>query len=61
MNIDQTNVVLQPVTSSTYEEIGSKQVAIVRQEEKWVFTLVVGISAAGDLLPFQAIYQGKSK
>ncbi|KIK80340.1 hypothetical protein PAXRUDRAFT_158942, partial [Paxillus rubicundulus Ve08.2h10] len=52
VNINQTNVVFQPVTSSTYEEIGSKQVAVVGQEEKWVFTLVVGISATGNLLLF---------
>ncbi|KAF8833634.1 hypothetical protein BDN67DRAFT_916562 [Paxillus ammoniavirescens] len=61
VNINQTNVVFQPITSSTYEEIRLKQVAVVGQEEKRAFTLVVGISAAGDLLPFQAIYQGKSK
>ncbi|KAH7903348.1 hypothetical protein BJ138DRAFT_1194697, partial [Hygrophoropsis aurantiaca] len=44
-----------------FEDKGSRQVAIVGQEEKRAFTLVVGISAADDLLPFQAIYQGKSK
>ncbi|KIK82151.1 hypothetical protein PAXRUDRAFT_154433 [Paxillus rubicundulus Ve08.2h10] len=61
VNIDQTNVVYQPPSSSTYDEIGAKQVAVIGQEEKCAFSLVVGISAAGDLLPFQVIYQGKSK
>ncbi|KAH7905739.1 hypothetical protein BJ138DRAFT_964080, partial [Hygrophoropsis aurantiaca] len=61
VNIDQTNVVYQPTNSRTYEQVGSKQVAIIGQEEKRAFTLVVGISAAGDLLPFQAIYCGKTK
>jgi hypothetical protein len=35
-------------------------VSIVGQEEKHAITLVVGISAAGDLLPFQVIYMGKT-
>ncbi|KAF8833447.1 hypothetical protein BDN67DRAFT_916999 [Paxillus ammoniavirescens] len=61
VNIDQTNIIFQPANSATYKKVGSKQVAAVGQEEKRAFTLVVGISAAGDLLPFQAIYQGKSK
>ncbi|KAG2353986.1 hypothetical protein BDR07DRAFT_1382639 [Suillus spraguei] len=35
VNIDQTNVVYQPTKGCTYERIGSKQVAIVGQEEKF--------------------------
>jgi DDE superfamily endonuclease len=61
VNIDQTNIIYQATNSSTYEEKGSKQVSIVGQEEKRAFTLVVGISAAGHLLPFQAIYGGKTQ
>jgi hypothetical protein len=60
VNIDQTNVIYQTTNSRTFEERGSKQVAVVGQEEKRAFTLVVGISAAGDLLPFQVIYTGKT-
>lgn len=61
VNIDQTNVIYQPAKGCTYERIGSKQVAIVGQEEKRAFTLLVGISAAGDLLPFHIVHDGKSK
>ncbi|KAH7917361.1 hypothetical protein BV22DRAFT_976149, partial [Leucogyrophana mollusca] len=60
VNIDQTNIVYQPAKTGTFEEIGSKQVAVIGQEEKCAFTLVVGISSIGDLLPFQVIYGGKS-
>jgi hypothetical protein len=60
VNIDQTNVIYQATGDHTYEEKGSKQVSAVGEEEKRAFTLVVGISASGDLLPFQAIYGGKT-
>jgi hypothetical protein len=60
VNINQSNVQYQPGSALTYKKVGSKQVAVVGQEEKCAFTLVVGISTSGDLLPFQAIYGGKS-
>ncbi|KAG1900159.1 uncharacterized protein F5891DRAFT_922199, partial [Suillus fuscotomentosus] len=58
--IDQTNIVYQPENTATYEEVGSKQVTVVGQEEKRAFTVVVGISASGNALPFQVIYCGKT-
>lgn len=61
VNIDQTNVIYQPANTSTYEVKGSKQVAVLGQDEKQAFTTLVGISAAGDALPFQIIYCGKTK
>lgn len=60
VNIDQTNIVYQPANTATYEEVGSKQVAVIGQEEKRAFTVLVGISASGDALPFQVIYCGKT-
>jgi len=60
VNIDQTNIHFQSASSSTFDAKGSKQIAIVGKEEKRAYTLVVGVSASGDLLPFQAIYQGKT-
>ncbi|KIJ10719.1 hypothetical protein PAXINDRAFT_28855, partial [Paxillus involutus ATCC 200175] len=60
VNIDQTNIVYQPANTATYEEVGSKQVAVIGQEEKRAFTVVVGISASGCTLPFQIIYCGKT-
>jgi hypothetical protein len=32
--IDQMNIVYQPANTATYEEVGSKQVAVIGQEEK---------------------------
>ncbi|KAH7906237.1 hypothetical protein BJ138DRAFT_1105316 [Hygrophoropsis aurantiaca] len=40
VNIDQTNVVYQLAKTGTFEEIGSKQVSVIGQEEKCAFTLV---------------------
>ncbi|KAJ7222042.1 hypothetical protein C8J57DRAFT_1094600, partial [Mycena rebaudengoi] len=39
---------------------GSKQVSVVGLEEKCAFTLVVSLAADGTLVPFQAIFTGKS-
>lgn len=61
VNIDQTNIVYQPASGYTYEVIGSKQVSMIGQEEKRACTLLAGISAAGDLLPWQIIVVGKTK
>lgn len=60
VNIDQTNVVFQPSACSTYEVTGCRQVAVVGKEEKRAFTVVVGISDSGHVLPFQVIYEGKT-
>jgi hypothetical protein len=38
----------------TFEVIGTSQVPVLGLEEKYA------MSAAGDLLPFQAIFQGKT-
>ncbi|KAF8837349.1 hypothetical protein BDN67DRAFT_909386, partial [Paxillus ammoniavirescens] len=59
--IDQMNIIYQPANGPTYEVVGVKQVAIVGQEEKCACTLLTGISGTGDLLPWQNIYNGKSK
>ena len=44
--------------SDTYAPRGSKQVEVVGKDERRGFTLVVGISMSGEVLPFQAIYAG---
>ncbi|KAG1860554.1 hypothetical protein C8R48DRAFT_544650, partial [Suillus tomentosus] len=61
VNIDQINIIYQPAGGNTYELIGSKQVSIVGREEKRACTLLTGISAGGDLLPFHVVYDGKTK
>ena len=45
----------------TWTQTGSKQVAVVGMDEKRAFTLLVSVAADGTILPFQAIYQGKTK
>ncbi|KAE9384123.1 hypothetical protein BT96DRAFT_960939 [Gymnopus androsaceus JB14] len=56
--IQNYSTVYQQGTKMTWDKTGNKQVAGVGKEEKRVFTLVPSISASGELLPFQAIYQG---
>lgn len=58
VNCDQTNCVYSHGASSTYTPRGSNQVPIAQMDEKRAFTLMVGVSMDGDVLPFQAIYQG---
>jgi hypothetical protein len=60
VNTDQTQLIYQQGTKTTWNEKGAKQVATVGQEEKRAFTLVPSIAADGTLLPMQAIYAGQS-
>lgn len=60
INADQTGVVILPAGKETWAERGAKQVAGVAKEEKRQYTLMVGSSASGDMLPFQAIWSGKT-
>lgn len=59
VNMDQQNTKYQMGSDSTWAPTGSKQVAVAGNEDKRAFTLVVGVSASGTLLPFQAIWDGK--
>ncbi|KAF8156966.1 hypothetical protein B0H34DRAFT_629721, partial [Crassisporium funariophilum] len=60
VNTDQTQLIYQQGTKTTWNKSGVKQVATVGQEEKRAFTLVPSISASGQLLPMQAVYFGKT-
>ena len=60
VNSDQTQVVFAPGDQMTYAEKGAKQVSLVGGEEKRAFTVMVSVANNGTLLPFQAIYQGKT-
>ncbi|KAI0700281.1 hypothetical protein BC835DRAFT_1412087 [Cytidiella melzeri] len=60
-NTDQTQCVYSHDTSKTWTKKGEKQIAVAGKEEKRAFILVVGLSQSGDLLPFQAIYQGANE
>jgi len=55
---DQTGNTFAQSSQSTYAETGTNQVTIVGKEDKRAFTIMVGISMGGDVLPFQVIYGG---
>lgn len=61
VNSDQTQILYAPGNQMTWNQTGSKQVAVVGIDEKRAFTLLVSVAADGTILPFQAIYQGKTK
>jgi hypothetical protein len=60
VNFDQTQVVYVPGNRLTWAKSGSKQVGMVGMDEKRAFTLVVAVAADGTLLPFQAVFLGKT-
>ena len=60
VNTDQTGVTYSAGASETYAPKCSKQVEVIGKDEKWGFTLVVGISMSGEVLPFQVVCAGKS-
>jgi hypothetical protein len=61
INGDQTGVNLFPCDNKTYEIKGSKQVAVLGQDDKRHITLMVTSAMDGTLLPFQAVMKGKTK
>jgi hypothetical protein len=61
INFDQTQVIYVPGNRMTWSQTGAKQVGMVGMDEKRAFTLVVGVSADGSLLLFQAVFVGKTK
>jgi hypothetical protein len=60
VNMDQTGVHLAPADQRTYEQRGSKHVAVVAAEDKRQITACIASSLDGDLLPLQLIFQGKT-
>ena len=60
VNSDQTGVLYSAGGEETYDKIGSKQVEVIGMDEKRSFTLMVGISMSGEVLPFQVVYAGKT-
>lgn len=58
VNTDQTQTVYVQGANNTWHPKGDKQVPAIGIDDKRAFTLVPSISASGDLLPFQAIFQG---
>jgi len=60
VNSDQTMVYYSAGATETYAPIGSKQVEVLGKDERRGFTLMVGVSLSGEVLPFQAIFAGKT-
>jgi hypothetical protein len=60
VNSDQTQVTYSQGSGMTYAPTGAKQVSVVGEEEKRAFTAMTSVSNSGVLLPFQAVYMGKS-
>lgn len=60
VNADQTQHVFQPSSCFTYDKRGAKQVSVIGKDEKRAITVLVAVSASGELLPFQAIFKGRS-
>eukprot|EP00117_Sycon_ciliatum_P041057 scpid90355/ scgid30092/ Pogo transposable element with KRAB domain len=60
VNCDQTGAKMVPVNKWTMAEQGSRQVDIVGLDDKREMTALLGVSAAGQVLPPQLIYAGKT-
>lgn len=60
LNWDHTGISIVPGSAWTMELKGSKRVEIVGISDKRQITAVICGSMAGELLPFQLIYQGKT-
>ena len=61
INWDQTGINYVPVSKWTMEKEGSKRVEIVGVDDKRQITAVFGCTMAGDFMPVQLIYKGKTK
>ncbi|KAF8319025.1 hypothetical protein DL93DRAFT_266203 [Clavulina sp. PMI_390] len=60
VNSDQTQVILNEGSGLTWNKAGVKQVLCHGRDEKRAFTLLVGLSESGTLLPFQSMWSGKT-
>ena len=61
LNWDQTAINYVPVSNWTMVKEGSKKVKIAGVDDKRQITVVLAGTLAGELLPLQLIYQGKTK
>uniref|UniRef100_A0A914USD6 DDE-1 domain-containing protein n=1 Tax=Plectus sambesii TaxID=2011161 RepID=A0A914USD6_9BILA len=60
INFDQTGISIIPMSSYTMEKEGARQVPVIGKDEKRQTTVVFAVSLAGELLPPQLIYGGKT-
>ena len=61
LNWDQTGIHLVPASAWTMDKMGSKRVEITGVNDKRQITAVFCGSAAGDFLPLQLVYKGKTQ
>ncbi|TFK18905.1 hypothetical protein FA15DRAFT_660328 [Coprinopsis marcescibilis] len=61
INMDQTGIILVMSSKRTFETKNSRQVDIAHHDEKRAYTLCVTTTTAGDILPFQQVWSGKTK
>ncbi|CAE6435116.1 unnamed protein product [Rhizoctonia solani] len=60
VNADQTGVAYLGTGDKTWELKGVKQVPAIGKGDKRQFTMMVAIAASGTMLPWQAIFKGKT-
>jgi hypothetical protein len=60
VNADQTGLRLVPSGRFTWDYVGETLVRVVSHDDKRQLIATVGSRKAGDLLPLQVIYQGKT-
>lgn len=58
VNLDQTGIHFIPTCGCGRAQKGAKEVAMIGGEDKRQITGVLAVSASGDLLPPQLIFQG---
>ncbi|QRV72116.1 hypothetical protein RhiJN_00130 [Ceratobasidium sp. AG-Ba] len=61
INADQTGVSFLGTGDRTWDVRGASQIAAIGKGEKRQFTLMVAVASSRDILPFQAIFKGKTK
>ncbi|KAJ8496334.1 hypothetical protein ONZ45_g12488 [Pleurotus djamor] len=61
INADQLGKTLITGNNTTWAHTGDKQVDVAYKEEKRAFTLMVASTMAGEILPFQQVWQGKTR
>jgi hypothetical protein len=60
VNVDQVGVAIMPCPTYTYEQRGARQVAVLGYRDKREITMALGTACAGQVLPPQVIYAGKT-
>ncbi|KIM38062.1 hypothetical protein M413DRAFT_13027 [Hebeloma cylindrosporum] len=61
INMDQTGIILFMANNKMYGPKGASQITIAGKDEKRAYTLCVATTPAGDILPFQQVWSGKTK